>query len=98
MSAFVKRLYLLILALSGSVFPSTLVWAEPGLCERLESLIQDPKIAIHLESRADGFVMKVQSREAESQKNARSFAVEVLKEHNLESEVPRTNGYGLPEE
>ena len=98
MSACVKKLYLLILAVSGSAFPSTLLWAEPSVCERLESLIQDPKIAIHLESRADGFVMKVQSREVESQKSARSFGVEVLKEHKLENEVPRTNGYGLPEE
>lgn len=98
MSSYVKRLYLLIIAVFGGVFPATLVAAEAGLCERLETLIQDPKIAIHLESRADGFVMKAQSREPESQKTARSFAVEVLKEHNLENEIPRTNGYGLPEQ
>lgn len=98
MSAFLKRLYLVIIAVSGGLFPSTLLLADTSLCERLETLIQDPRIAIHLESRADGFVMKAQSREPESQKTARSFAVEVVKEHKLENEVPQTNGYGLPEQ
>jgi hypothetical protein len=97
MSAFLKKLFLWMIAVFGGLLPSTLLLADASLCEKLETLIQDPKIAIHLESRTDGFVMKAESREPESQKSARSFAVEVLKEHNLENEVPRTNGYGLPE-
>jgi hypothetical protein len=98
MSAFPRKFSSWIIGVFGAVFPSTLLLADASLCERLETLIQDPKVAIHLESRADGFVTKAQSREPESQKTARSFAVEVLKEHNLEIEVPRTNGYGLPEQ
>jgi hypothetical protein len=97
MSAFLKKLFLWMIAVFVGLLPSTLLLADASLCEKLETLIQDPKISIHLESRANGFVMKAESREPESQKSARSFAVEVLKEHNLENEVPRTNGYGLPE-
>jgi hypothetical protein len=103
MNSYVKRLYFMIVTLFGGVFPSTLLLAEPTedgkfLCGKLESLVQDPLIGVRVESRTDGFVLRMQSRNPESQKAARSFAVEVLKEHDLLVDVPRTNGYGLPEQ
>lgn len=71
---------------------------DRNLCEKLETLVQDPRIGVHLESRTDGFVMRVQSRNPDSQESARSFAVQVLKEHDLKLDIPKTNGYGLPEQ
>jgi hypothetical protein len=93
----------MIVTLFGGVFPSTLLLAETpeegkSLCGKLETMVQDPRIGVRLESRTDGFVLRVQSQNPESQKAARSFAVEVLKEHDLLVDVPRTNGYGLPEQ
>jgi hypothetical protein len=103
MNRFLRWFYWMIVTIFGGVFPSSLLLAEPGetgksLCGKLESLVQDPNIGVRLESRTDGFVLRMQSRDPESQKAARSFGVEVLKEHDLVVNVPRTNGYGLPEQ
>lgn len=98
-----KTLNFLIASLVSTVFPSTLLLAEPteqdkALCGKLESVLHDPQIGVKLESRTDGFILRMQSKTPESQSAARAFAVEVIKQHDLLVAVPQTNGYGLPEQ
>lgn len=103
MSYDLKGIYFLLVTFVSIFFPSTLVFAEPtdhdeALCGKLENVVNDPQIGVRLESRADGFVLRMQSKNPNSQNAARAFAVEVMKQHDLSAEVPRTNGYGLPEQ
>jgi hypothetical protein len=98
-----KSIGFVLATLASGLFPSTLSLAEPGdhdstLCRKLESVIHDPHIKVRLDSRTDGFVLRMQSEHSNSQTAARTFAVEVLKQHDLSVEVPHTNGYGLPEQ
>ncbi|WP_141735101.1 hypothetical protein [Oligoflexus tunisiensis] len=98
-----KRLRFVLVTMASGLFPSTPSWAEPTdhdntVCEKLAGVIHDPQIHVRLESRPDGFILRMDSQQANSQTAARAFAVEVLKQHNLAVEVPHTNGYGLPEQ
>ncbi|HYX36709.1 MAG TPA: hypothetical protein VE954_26665 [Oligoflexus sp.] len=86
-----------------SLFSSTLLLAESIvddtiLSQKLDHVIHNPLIDVRLESRPDGFILRMQSKNPESQEAARAFAVEVIKQHNLSHDVPQTNGYGLPEQ
>jgi len=98
-----KTLNFLFVSLVSTLFPSTLLLSEPtehdkALCGKLESVLHDPQIGMRLESRPDGFILRMQSKATESQSAARAFAVEVIKQHDLLIDVPQTNGYGLPEQ